>query len=189
MAEGYERYHATPLTRACFHTDGYVELLCEFYSVGGILLDTGSKANFVHHNMVRKMGLQVCRTEPLAFELADGRILTSDKKVSFKLWLGGVCNSIEAFVDYSKSSCTMIIGMSGFHQFLGGFRRLAKGKRVRVSVAKDVTGYRGLRSVLESSRHATCFAVPFEAGKRRAAAQFVTAGQLDGRRTRNRYRR
>ena len=141
--------------KGCFHTTVIVESGQFCYKVTNVLFDTGAAANFVSRRLVDEIGLQTLRVDPESFEIGDGSKTVHNEMVHLQVWIAGVVNRIEAYVDDSKSTLIMLLGEPALDRFLCDMKAAHGNRREwKVTVAQDYTGLRNLRLIVEQDKGA-----------------------------------
>jgi len=114
------------------------------------LFDTGATKTSISRTVVQKYGLRPSKVEPMHFTIADGRTVIRDEIVYLDLYIAGVQNRIQAFVEDADRSMLMLIGIDVMDMFLMSMYVALMPKREwKWTVAEDITGLRSKRHVVE----------------------------------------
>ncbi|KAK4545338.1 hypothetical protein LTR36_003518 [Oleoguttula mirabilis] len=141
--------------KRCFYCTVLVDLHHSCVKLTQVLIDTGAGATFISRTMVNKYNLHPFQVEPQVFRIADGSLTRYDEMVRVDLYIAGVRNQIEAYVNDSDRSTLMTVGVDVMDQFLMDLSSSVGRKREwKVTVAADITGSRRERHVVEQD-HST----------------------------------
>lgn len=134
----------------CFSTTGVIDLYQGCLKVTQILVDSGAANTFISRAAVNQAGFYSFKVRAKRFELADGSITVRDEKVRFDLFIAGVMNRVEAFVDDSEASWIILFGCDAQRQFcMKTNASFGPRKEWKITVAENLTGMGLTRRVVQ----------------------------------------
>ncbi|KAK4505564.1 hypothetical protein PRZ48_003527 [Zasmidium cellare] len=132
-----------PQVSNCFYTTGYIIGDGNCVQVTHILIDSGASSSFINLRAVRKAKLTIYEGPSHWFSTLNGMVAWS-KYVSFPLRIGGIQQTVSAFVEEREDDRReLLLGIGEMNAFRMTFHppTLAE-KEMRVSIKSDVKGQR-----------------------------------------------
>ena len=134
----------------CFYATVMIDLGHSCVKLTHALFDTGAGVSFISRAVVKSYDLQVIKANPITVEIADGSKHLYSEVCRFDLYIAGVRNRVQAYVEDAPVDRLMLIGVDVMDQYLMTMQTTtARNRGWKVTVAADVTGARAERHVVE----------------------------------------